>query len=376
MTMMRKTYKFRLYPSKRQTEALTGQLAEACRLYNAALQERRDAWRINHTSLDYYSQAAQLKEIRAAGDLGITSYSAAQDVLRRVQRTFEAFFARVRRGARPGFPRFKSAARFDSLTFPEYGKKGCKLLESGKLRVQGVGEIKVKLHRELEGKIKTATLKREAGRWFVCFMVECEEKPLPPCPAAVGVDVGLSAFATLSDGMEINNPCYFRQAQAALRRAQRKVSRRKRGGNRRRKAVAALQRMHAHIRNQRADFHHKAARTLVNGYGLIAVEDLNVKGLASGMLAKPVNDAGWSLFISKLTYKAVEAGRVLVKVDPRGTSQRCVCGADVPKTLKQRRHQCGACGLSVGRDHASALEILARGLRVQAVTCAAAQSVA
>ena len=250
------------------------------------------------------------------------------------------------------------------------------MTDNAKLRLQGIGLVKIKLHRPVDGKIKTVTVKREAGRWHVCFVVECEEKPLPPCAASVGVDVGLLSFATLSDGTEIDNPRHFKEAQAKLRRAQRKVSRRKRGSARRHKAVVMLQRLHAHVRTQRADFHHKAARTLVNNFGLIAVEDLNVKGLASGMLAKSVTDAGWSSFIAKLTSKAEEAARVVVKVDPRGTSQRCVCGADVPKTLSQRRHECSECGLSVGRDHASAMEILRRGLRLQASTCPVAESVA
>lgn len=196
----------------------------------------------------------------------------------------------------------------------------------------------------------------------MCFSVECEAQPLLPCPASVGVDVGLTTFATLSDGVEIENSRYYKAAQAKLRRAQRKVSRRKKGSTRRRKAARLVARLHAHIRNQRADFHHKVSRSLVNSYGLIAVEALNVKGLAGGMLAKSVNDAGWSAFIEKLAYKAEEAGRQLIKADPRGTSQRCVCGASVPKKLSQRWHTCDSCGLSVSRDHASALEILRLGL--------------
>ena len=242
-------------------------------------------------------------------------------------------------------------------------------MESGKLRLQGIGLIKVKLHRSVEGKIKTATVKREAGRWYVCFNVECEAKRLPECEKVVGLDVGISSFITLSDGTEVENPRCFVKAQAKLRRKSRKVSRRKKGNARWRKAIQSLQRTHSHIGNQRADFQHKLSRSLVNDYGLIVVEDLNVKGLARGRLAKHINDAGWSLFIDKLSYKVEETGRELVKVDPRGTSQRCVCGASVPKTLAQRWHECHACGLNVSRDHASALEILRLGLSLQSKTC-------
>src|SRR5215468_7237663 len=356
-TVIKKNFKYRLYPTSAQIVALDGQLAEACRLYNAALQERRDAWRIARKSLGYCDQANQLKEIRAHGDLALANYSCCQDALRRVDKAFNAFFGRIKKGQKPGYPRFRSVSRYDSVTFPSYGD-GCKMLDNGKLRLQGVGVVKVKLQRPIEGNIKTLTVKREAGKWYVVFSVECEPKPLPPSTEKAGLDVGLRAFATLSDGTEIENPRYYKQAQASLRRAQRKVARRKRGGNNRKKAVRDLQLVHAHVRNQRADFAHKVARTLVVMFGLIAIEKLNVKGLAGGMLAKSVNDAGWTAFTTKLMYKAAEAGRALVQVDPRGTSQRCVCGAPNPKTLSQRWHHCEICGLSVPRDQASALEIL------------------
>ena len=170
----------------------------------------------------------------------------------------------------------------------------------------------------------------------MCFSVETAAHPLPESDQAVGIDVGLSSFATLSDGTEIESPRLYQQAQKKLRRAQRRVARRKKGSNRRHKAVVLLRKIHQHIFNQRHDHQHKLARMLVNQYGLIAIEDLNVRGLAGGMLSKQVLDASWSSFIAKLTYKAEDAGRQLVKVDPRGTSQRCPCGAKVPKKLSDR----------------------------------------
>jgi putative transposase len=372
--LLRKGFKYRLYPADKQVSALNEQLAEACRLYNGAIQERRDAYRLASVSINYYDQAKQLKEIRANGDLGLANFSCCQDVLRRVDRNFQTFFNRRKNGQKAGYPRFRGVSRYDSLTFPSYGD-GCKLLDNGRLWLQGVGQVKLKLHRPIEGKIKTLTIKREAGRWYAAFSVECEAKPLPPSGTAVGIDVGLVAFATLSDGREINNPRFFERAQAKLRRAQRKVARRKRGGQNRKKAVRELQRVHVRIRHQREDFTHKASRMLVVMYGLIVIEDLNVKGLAAGMLAKSVNDAGWSSFTTKLAYKAEEAGRLLLKVDPRGTSQRCICGAPNPKTLSQRWHRCHSCGLSVARDHASALEILRLGLSLLGETWPIAASV-
>ncbi len=365
---MRKMMKYRLYPTDAQAEALDGQLAEACRLYNAALQERHDAYKREGLSLNYYTQASQLKEIRAEGASALANFSSSQDVLRRVDKTFKAFFRRVKTGAeKPGYPRFKSRRRFDSYTFPSWGD-GCRLSDAGRLYLQGVGHLKVKWHRPLDGTVKTVTVKRQAGTWFVCFSVEYVVEALPGNDARVGIDVGLTDFATLSTGETIANPRHYRKAQKTLRIAQRRVARRQRGGRNRRKAVVLLQKAHAHVQNQRADFHHKTARTLMNTYGVIAVEDLRIKGLASGMLAKAVHDAGWSAFFNKLAAKAEEAGRLLVKVNPRGTSQTCLCGAEVRKTLAQRWHQGPACGLSTARDHVSAQLISGLGLSLLGLT--------
>jgi putative transposase len=359
-------YRFRLYPTRQQAALFEQTLGLCQELYNAALQERRDAWRISRESVGFAAQSAQLPAVKEARpELNGVYSQVLQDTLHRVDKTFKAFFARVRRKEKPGFPRFRPRSRYDSFTYPQLGFS----LQGTKLSLSKIGRVNIKLHRRIEGTVKTLTVKREAGKWYACFSVEREPKPMPANPESVGVDVGLTAFATLSDGTEIPNPRYYRQAQTRLRRAQRRVARRKKGSHRRRKAVLLLQKAHAHVRNQRADFHHKISRWLVDNFGVIAVEDLNVKGLASGMLAKSVADVGWSAFLQKLVYKAEDAGRELWKVDPRGTSQRCVCGANVPKDLSQRWHECQSCGLSVGRDHASALEILRLGLSHQSATC-------
>lgn len=294
---------------------------EACRLYNGALQERRDAWKQARHSVTYCEQANQLKAIRADGNLVLANFSACQDVLRRVDKTFKAFFGRVKAGRKAGFPRFRSRRRYDSLTFPSYGD-GCRLHKDGHLYLQGVGNLKVKLHRPVEGRIKTVSVKRESGRWYALFSCEVEAAPLPASDEAVGIDLGLTRFTSLSDGTEIANPRHARKAQRRLRVAQRRVARRKKGANGRRNAVRLLQRAHDHIQNQRADFHHKTARILVDRYGLIAVEDLNVSGLAGSMLARSIHDAGWTAFLAKLDYKAEGAGRRVIRVNPAGTTQR------------------------------------------------------
>ena len=358
---MRKSFKYRVYPNRQQTEALTGQLRGACNLYNQSLEERINAWKNEGKSLNYYDQANQLKQSRADGLVTVANFSCCQDILRRLNKTFSAFFSRIKKGQKPGFPRFKPNQRYDTLTFPSYGD-GCKLVDK-LVYIQGVGKIKVKMHRPVDGKIKTVSIKRDAGRWFVIFSVECESAPLPASTEAVGIDVGLTAFATLDDGTEIKNPRFYKEAQNKLRVAQRRLSRRtNKKSNRRRKAVQQLQRQYAHVENQRSDFRHKVSRSIVNRYGLIAVEDLNIKGMSSGMLAKSVHDVGWGSFFNMLAYKAESAGREFVKVDPRGTSQTCLCGARVPKKLWNRWHSCPVCGLERARDHVSAQLILRLGL--------------
>lgn len=366
MTRQMAAFKYRAYPTAAQERTLLSQLAEAARLYNAALQERRDAWRMCGKRIGFYDQVLQLKDIRAAGDIGIPSSKIAEDVLRRVDLAFKAFFRRVKAGERPGYPRFRSASRYDSLTTCRANQQW---VRGQRVGLYGIGDIKIKLHRPLEGTVKTVSVKRAAGRWYVIFACEVGPQPLPPSSATVGIDVGLTSFAVLSNGETIQNPRHGKHGQRRLRVAQRRLARRVRGSRGRRKAVLLVQRAHERVANQRRDFHHKAARALVNRFGLIAVEDLNVKGLARSYLARPVHDAGWGQFLRLLTEKAESAARVLVAVNPAGTSQQCSgCGAIVPKRLSDRLHECLACGLSLGRDHNAALNILRAGMARAAPT--------
>lgn len=196
---MRKAYKFRLYPTRLQAEALDRELAAAQRLYNAALEQRRFAWKRRGVSLGYNAQAGDLKDLRESGIETPANFSACQDVLRRLDKAFKAFFRRGKAGEKPGFPRFKSQDRYDSITFPAYGD-GCRIRDNGKLYLQGVGEIRVKWHRQVEGRIKTVTVRRRCGRWHVCLSVEYDPEPLPEVDAEVGIDVDLEHFAALSNG--------------------------------------------------------------------------------------------------------------------------------------------------------------------------------
>ena len=329
--------------------------------YNAALQERREAYKHGVR----VTRAMQEKAITAVkSDPDCPEYAGVhthllQGVVKRLDLAFEGFFRRCKAGQTPGYPRFKGRDRFDSFAFKDAGRgNGAAIVSGGaRVRLSGIGNVKMKAHREMEGALKTIGVKREAGHWYALITRDCPTKPLGPTGQTVGIDVGLTTFAALSDGVMIDNPRPMKAARIGVERAQRVVSRRKRGSKRRAKARAILARRHAHVANVRRDFHHKTARAIVQRYDRIAVEDLNVKGLARGMLAKAVNDAGWGQFVAILTSKAEDAGRVIVRVDPSGTSQECsACGERVPKALGVRVHRC-PCGYTADRDTNAARNI-------------------
>jgi putative transposase len=362
--MARKTFKFRLYPNRQQRDKLAATLDVCRELYNGALEERIGAWK-NRTPVwcnDQINQLPDIKETRP--DVAGVFSQVLQDTLRRLNKTYKAFFGRVKRGQKAGFPRFKGRNRYNSFTYPQ---RGFKL--GSKLQLSKIGNLKIKQHRDIQGKIKTLTIRREAGCWYACFSVKFEPVFLPRKDNAIGLDMGLETFARRSDGTPIENPRYYQKAQARLRRAQRRVARRtNKKSKRRRKAVLLLQKAHAHVTNQRKHFQHQESYKLVQNFGTIVVEDLNIKGLSGGMLSKAVHDVGWSSFLNVLSYKAENAGRQLIKVDPKYTSQECPnCHAIKKKPLSERVHRCH-CGLTLHRDHAAALVILGRGLRLQAQT--------
>ncbi len=237
-----------------------------------------------------------------------------------------------------------------------------KLLGNGKIKIPGVGHVRIKQHRPLEGVPKTLTIKRSAGCWYAVYVCEVPYQPLPPSERAVGIDLGLLHFVATSDGETFAAPRTYRKAEARLKRTQRSLSKKRRGSNRHRKLKRQLARQHRKVANQRKDFHHKTARRLVNNYGTIVHEDLNVLGLARTRLSKGVLDAGWAQFIAILSAKAASAGRRVVAVRPHGTSQICPeCGSIQKKELSERVHAC-ECGCVLDRDVAAARVILALGL--------------
>jgi putative transposase len=317
-------------------------------------------------TVNYYAQANQLKDIRRERpDIAAVNFSMLQAICRRAQRAYENFFRRLKAGQRPGFPRFKSYLRFNSVTFPSYGD-GCKLKDN-RLYIQGVGTLKVKLHRPVGGLIKTVTLKRVGTRWYVVIVCEVAPLPLPATGQAVGIDLGLAAFLMTDAGKPVEHPEPLLAAQARLRRAQRSLARKKRGSHRRTKQRRRVARLHEKIACVRRNFQHQTAHKLVQAFDVICHENLAIKNMVRNhSLAQSINDAAWGQFIAILIGKAAGAGRLTVAVNPRDTSQTCVCGEPVPKDLSERWHHCPRCGLSLPRDQVSAMLIKKIGLRVLA----------
>lgn len=362
---MRRAFKFRLYPSANQARELGIMVETHRRLYNAALEQRKLAYETRGIILSYYTQANQLKELRASDPYQArTNFSSAQATLRRLDKSYQNFFRRCKSGAKEkGFPRFKGRDKFDSVEFPTYGD-GIRLKDN-RLRVQHVGTIRAKVHRTVEGTVKTAALKREADKWFVVLSCDLGDVVVSPSPLpAGGIDVGLEAFLTTSDGHRVENPRYLKTALPKLRRLQRATSRKKKGGRNRRKESRRVRVLHARVRNLRHEHHHQTALFLIRLYGLIGVEGLRVANmLKNHSLARAISDAGWAGFVNVLRCKAERAGAEVVTVNPAWTSQECSgCGVVVAKTLAERWHTCPHCGLSLHRDENAARNILARAL--------------
>lgn len=360
-------------------------ILDRCReLYNACLEERIAAHRAG-ASVNRYTQQRQLPDIkRMRPEYGAVDAQVLQDVIHRMDLAFASFFQRVKaRVGKAGFPRFKGRDRYDSFRFHQTGWK----IVDNRLTLRGVGPLKVKWSRPLEGTIKTVTIRRDADHWYVCFscMVEIAD-PVPNAALpAVGIDMGLEHFLTTSDGEHIANPRHFRIGQEVLTKRSQSLARKKRGSARRKKARLLVAKAHRKVRNQRKDFHHKTARSLIGGHSLIAVEALQVENMvrrpepqpatteegvvvylpngaaARAGLNKSITDAGWGQFITILRSKAEGAGCRVIAVNPAGTSQACSgCGVIVPKPLSDRWHECPHCRCSLQRDVNAARNILSR----------------
>ena len=357
-----KTFKYRIYPTKKQNLLLDNILEECRQLFNHFLGKRKKLWeeeKISLNSIDQINTLPTLKE-RAASLKRVHS-QVLQNVAERVDLAMQAFFRRIKEGQKPGYPRFKGFGHYDSITFPQL-PSGCNIVD-GKLYVSKIGHLKIVLHRSMEGKPKSAVLRRTAtGKWFVCFSCEVEPKRLPPKDNSVGIDVDLHTFAALSDTEMIENPRFFRKEEKELAKVQRKLSKAEKGTKERRSFRKAVARVHERIANKRDNFAHQESRRIVDGYG--CVEDLRVSRMVHNhCLSKSISDAAWSGFFSMLFYKAEEAGRTFIKVNPAYTSADCSrCQYRQKMALSKRVYHCPSCKLVLDRDINAALNILRIGL--------------
>jgi putative transposase len=378
---MRLAYQYRLRLNKQQIATFEHWLELCRRQYNYRLAERFNWWEQNRCDIDrcslevchlpqlkdkpsYYSQKRDLTSTKTLfSDYKELPSHTLQDVIARIEKTFDRWLKGDSNGKRSGRPRFKGKGRYRSLTFPDPIKS--EHLTGKFIQLPKIGKVKMILHRPIPDgfKIKTATITHKADGYYISLSLEDVTVPstktdiIPTLNNTVGVDMGLKSFLVTSDNQEVEIPRYYRKAEKRLKRLQRQLSRRNKESKRRQKFIKRVAKSHLKVANQRKDFHYKTALWLLTKSQVIAHENLNIKGLAKSMLAKSVTDAGWGQFLQILNTKAASAGCLVVAVNPNGTSQECSdCGATVSKTLADRWHNC-QCGASYCRDHNAARNI-------------------
>lgn len=360
--IVRKTFKFSLRPTKKQAKALQTLLDECRWLYNELLSQRKLAYQELAVSLSKYDQSMLLplmKEERPS--LNQVHSQVLQNVVDRLDKSFQAFFKRCQSGEEPGFPRFQGEHRYNSFCYPQSGFA----LIGKELKLSKIGYIRIKMHRPIVGEIKTCTVKRNvSGDWTVSFSCEVNVEAKADTEEAIGIDMGLESFATLSNEQKIENPRFFKKGEKILAKAQRKLSKLEKGTKERKKQGKVVAKIHEKIGNQRKDFCHKESKKIIDRYQYICVEELNVKKMIVGsFLAKSIGDVSWNQFLQFLSYKAAEAGRKIGFVNPAYTTQDCYkCGYREKKELSERQHLCKHCGYCTNRDFNAAQNILALGL--------------
>ena len=389
--MMIRTVKLKLNPTVSQAALLDHWIRLCCNLYNRLRQQRIEHYEQKKAGLevgkcDFYTQSASLVPFKTDNPeyKGVHS-EVLQDVAKRLDRTFQNFFRRNKVTKTGGFPRFKFWDRYKSFTFPRFHNQDCINHENRRITLPKIGEMK--FHKTgadfPAGKIKTGTVKKLADGWWLFLTVDClpGTKPKPTFTGkSVGIDLGLKAFVTLSTGEVLGNLAHIKASERKLRLVQRDLSRTKKGSKRSAKARHRVQVAHQKLQRSRDGQHHTISRKIVNEYDLIAVEDLEIKQMLK--VKKASNDklsfmssaakrgmrrnivlSAWGNFVSQLVYKAEDAGKLVIKVDPRGTTQDCSrCAATIPKGLRTREHICPHCGLQIDRDLNAAINVLNRGL--------------
>lgn len=363
---MKKSYLYRLQANPQTVQRAENWLDLCRHLYNAALEQRITAYRRGRHPVSQYDQKKELPGLKAAfPEYKEVGSQVLQGVVERLDRAYAGFFRRVKDGnGKAGFPRFKGRNRYDSFTLTQAGWK----LEGKYLTIRKVGTFRLRLSRPIEGTIKTVTIRRSpADKWFASFSCDgVPEKPLPQTGKAVGIDVGCESFLTTSEGITVDNPRFFKRSAAVLAMRQRRLSHRTKGSRRRAKARILVAKAHEKVRNQRRDFHFKTANQLLKDNDTIYIEKLHSWN-SSRALNRSMRDVAWFEFFNILRFKAEEAGREVVEVPARDTTQLCAqCGARVPKDLSVRIHSCPHCGLTISRDRNAALNVYRLGQSLQA----------
>jgi putative transposase len=357
---MIRTYTIRLQTTQAQVEILRDLLEHLCVLYNQALMHRKSSWKNAKESVSLYDQQKKLTDFRNCSS-PVSRYPAAiqRDPLRRVDLAFRGFYRRIKAKENPGYPRFKPSSQYDSFDVDSQNFR----ISGDAVTVVKLGSFRFKTKYKLKGEPKILRVQRRGKHWIasvVCYIGEAPTKVA--VSSAIGIDLGLTSLATLSDGTEIENPRWTKQESARLARANQSLARKKRGSKNRLKAKERLRRAHQRIAGLRASYLTGVAKDLVGRYDLIAHENLSIRNMVRSNLAKSIHDASWGKLIQRLNCEAEKAGKTIVAVNPRGTTINCsACGEKVPKTLSQRVHNCPSCGLILGRDHNAALNVLRLG---------------
>ena len=359
------SYKYPIFPSNITQWKLAENL-DACRwLYNRLLQDLNEAKRKGITLKTYDSQnmIPSLKLVNPK--LNLVYSKVLQMVNYTIWSNIKGLLASKKNGRKIGHIRFKGYGWYNTLN---YNQSGFKIdQDHGILHLSKIGDMRIKIYRKLQGCIKAVIIKREGKRWFAIVQADQEPQPLPETGRAVGLDVGLTSFVVDSEGNEIENPRCAEQSADKLAKLQRKLARAVRGSNNYKSLKDKIAKLHKRINCQRDDFLHKLSRTYVNNFDIICIEDLDVIGLKekghNNGMHRSIHDASWSKFTFMLSYKAQSAGRKLIKVDPRNTTQRCsACGSIVKKDLSVRVHECSYCGFSCDRDYNASRNILITGM--------------
>ena len=349
---MIKTYKFRLYPNIEQDNILQETLNTCRFIYNMALEDRINCYNRTGKSLSNYDQSQWLKEL----DNNIYQ-QVAQNVLNRLNKAYDNFFRRVKNGEKPGFPRFQGFNRYDSFTYPQ---SGFKIINNRHVSLSKIGILKFIQHRNINGKIKTCTIKKYNNKWFINFSCEISEVEKIDINNCIGIDLGLITLATLSNGTKIENPRILNRYIDRIKDLQRKLSLKQKGSNNYKKLKLRITRLYQKLVNVRNDHLHKLSRKLVDEYDLIVLEDLNIKQMVkSNYLSRSIHDVSWNKLVNFITYKADYAGKFIELINPYNTSKQCSnCGNIKEKlSLSTRIYKCKKCNLKIDRDLNAAINI-------------------